>query len=87
MELAAIREALWWTIGNTENCSVMIYSDSQYAVNCINVWYKHWLDNGKINKKKNISLIEKIIKISNGQICKFEWIKGHNKNKFNNMAD
>jgi len=79
MELVAIREAMLWAVGNTENCDITIYSDSQYAINCITIWYDNWVRLNKLHKMKNTRLINKIMHIynKNGRNYELKWIKGH----------
>ena len=66
---------------------ITIYSDSQYVVNSIN--NKHvfkWITENDLSKK-NLDLWKQIIdNISKHQV-KFVWVKGHNKNEFNELAD
>lgn len=85
MELTAIYQALCY-IKMYDIKEAVIYSDSQYAVNAINVWYNNWLTANALDGKKNIELLAKIHELKNPSI-RFAWVKGHAKNKFNNLAD
>lgn len=81
MEITAIIYALY--IACKFKDSIILYSDSQYAIGCIT---KNW------NRKKNKDLWEKFNKVyqKTQTLCpniKFEWVKGHSINKFNNLAD
>lgn len=96
MELTAIYKALRYISDETLMCNeevimrneeVVLYSDSQYAVNAINVWYRQWLDNGKLNKKKHTNLIGYIMTLKSRLNLKIEWTKAHSTNPFNNLAD
>ena len=64
--------------------SITIYSDSQYVIGTITKGWK---------RNKNEDLWEKFDKIQDyvtKNICsnvKYEWVKGHAENEFNNMAD
>lgn len=65
----------------------IICTDSQYAINCINVWSEKWIKNDWKNSKgesiKNKELIEEIINIKNkipNEICiTFKHVFGHTK--------
>jgi ribonuclease HI len=41
--------------------NVTIISDSEYALNCVFVWYKKWIAEGRDADKKNIELIKRIV--------------------------
>jgi ribonuclease HI len=65
---------------------VTIVTDSQYAINCSNVWYKNWQQNGwkstngKVVENRDIveNIRSKITERENmGSQTLFEWIKGH----------
>lgn len=85
---------------NTKN--ITIYSDSEYSLKCITIWYKKWNENNwktTDNKcVKNIDLIKSILKYKNKLIANyytiiFKHVKSHQKNndvfeiKYNNLAD
>ena len=62
---------------------INIYSDSQYAIGCIT---KNW------TRKKNTDLWQLFDKVYSKAktLCpniQFNWVKGHNINEFNNIAD
>ena len=62
---------------------INIYSDSQYAIGCIT---KNW------SRKKNTDLWQLFDKVYNKAktLCsniQFNWVKGHDINEFNNIAD
>lgn len=63
--------------------SVTIYTDSQYVINCAL---------GKWQRKKNILLWKVFDKIYQEALkihgsIKFQWVKGHNDNPYNCIAD
>ena len=70
---------------------INIYSDSEYSVKTLTIWYKKWIDNKKNYKNKDI--IDKVIKLINKlNIVNFIHIKAHTgKNDYyslsNNKAD
>lgn len=85
MELSAILVALRavkWKSNPT-----VIYSDSQYAVNSINLWARRWRENGW-SDRANWQLLDKILdevdKFSDLQII---WCKGHADIAGNEKAD
>ena len=62
---------------------VIIYTDSQYVLGCA---IKGW------KRKKNVELWKKYDEILNkaSSFCSnitFEWVKGHDENEYNNLAD
>lgn len=67
-ELTGIKEIFKIINENAElfkNKEVIIYSDSQYSIDCIEKWSKNWIKNGWINSKKepvkNKELIQEIL--------------------------
>lgn len=55
--------------------NIVIISECQYGINCIEIWAKNWIKNGKIKTIKNSDIIQKIIdlkdKIKNLVILKY----------------
>lgn len=71
---------------------VIIRSDSAYIVNCFHQkWFTKWRTNGWMNSKKepveNRDLWEELIKLAEKFQVKFEKVKGHSGDSFNEMAD
>jgi ribonuclease HI len=70
---------------------INIYSDSEYSVKTLTIWYKNWIKNGKDYKNKDI--IDKTIKLINKlNNVNFIHIKAHTgENDYyslsNNQAD
>jgi len=58
-ELVAILEALK-TIkyNNYNNEKIILYTDSQYCLKTLKIWYKKWIEDGTINKRQNINIIQ-----------------------------
>jgi ribonuclease HI len=73
MEMTAAIEALKRTTG-----PIRIMSDSMYVVNCAS---------GKWQRKKNVELWSVYDGVAKGRGIELEWVKAHNNNKYNDMAD
>ena len=89
-ELTAIIEAC--TEASELNKPIIIYSDSAYCINCYKQkWYKNWQKNGWLNSKKqpvaNKELWEKLIPYFENEDYKFEKVKGHCGNRWNEFVD
>lgn len=66
---------------------IIIYSDSAYIVNNYNGNYVYNWFLEERNDKKNLDLWKQIIDLCKFHNVKFEWVKGHSTNQFNNLAD
>lgn len=89
MELTALYEALNYCKTNGHS-NVIIYSDSQYTVNIHNTWAHAWRKKGwkkKGGEIKNIDIIKRIYGLSQELQSRCEWVRGHDVNPFNNLAD
>lgn len=83
-ELLGVLKTLEYFIAPT---NLEIYSDSAYIVNNINNGYvEQWIKN-KDTTKKNMDLWNKIYNLLQYHKVQFFWVKGHNNNKFNELAD
>ena len=89
MEYTAFIEALKSITNNDE--SVTVYSDSMLLVNTVNSWMHSWYKKKWKRKKKeikNIDLVKTIYSLMNGRPnINLKWVRGHNGNKYNEMAD
>lgn len=66
---------------------VTIYTDSQYVVNSIEKgWLWGWVKTG-FKDKKNKDLWQRFIPAYKKHQVKFQWVKGHSTNPFNNRCD
>lgn len=75
MEITAILNALKRT---PENCEIDLYSDSNYALNvCFGTW----------KRNLNNDLLDEIDSLKQTRIVTPHWVKGHDKNEYNNMCD
>ncbi len=75
-----------------EPCDVTVYSDSAYVVNSVQKgWIKSWKAKNwkKADGKqvKNIDLWEKMLELLDIHNVKFEKVKGHSDNEYNNRCD
>ena len=89
MELMAVLDALRNLEGRVE-----VVSDSTYVVNCFrDGWWKGWLKRGWKNSKKepvaNRDLWEPLIELyrEREDELTFRWVKGHNGDEWNDVAD
>lgn len=85
------RQELYAVLGTLEffkePTRLIIYSDSQYVVNSINNKHVYkWFEDGDFSKK-NLDLWFKIIDLLNFHTVTFKWVKGHENNEFNELAD
>lgn len=89
MELLAAIEA----IGSLkEACTVKLYSDSAYLVNCFKQgWFRGWLKNGWKNSKgqpvENQDLWKQLLQLMETHKVEYIKVKGHSDNEFNNHCD
>lgn len=71
--------------------SFKIFTDSNYVKDGITKWIKNWKKNNwKTSAKKpvkNQELWKKLDKLVKFHDVKWEWIKGHSTNIYNNLAD
>jgi ribonuclease HI len=94
-ELYAIYSLISYLLQNHKKdilVNVMIVrTDSKYSIGCLTEWYNNWMKNGWINSKNepvaNKELIQAILNISKGLNIKYEHVKAHNGDKYNEWAD
>lgn len=97
VELRAIRELLAYILKNSnhyldsnENI-INIYSDSQYAINAISLWYPQWVSKRKLSDKLNVDIIapayNDLIAIKKKCAVILQWVKGHSGVWGNERAD
>lgn len=90
MELTGIYAALTWLRDN--GCPpATIYSDSRYAISCIERWSSGWERKGWKKKGgpiKNLKLIQEMFAIAKTlPDLKWRWVRGHCGNLWNEQAD
>ena len=65
-----------------------IYTDSNYLKLGITNWIKSWkLTNWKNGKIKNIKFWQQLDKLNCDKNIQWYWVKAHNGNKYNQLAD
>lgn len=85
MELLSVIVALESLKG--ANHQVLIYSDSKYVVDAVEKkWVFGWVKKG-FKGKKNEDLWMRFLKIYPKHHVRFQWIKGHDGNMFNERCD
>ncbi len=89
MELTAAIKALEAIKSST--IDIDLYTDSKYVMNGINEWIKGWKLKGwkTANKKpvKNVDLWQQLDKANEKHNVHWHWVKGHNGDEGNEMAD
>ena len=86
MELMAViagLEALTRTRVN-----ITVYSDSQYVVKAVEQgWLRNWIATDFKGGKKNKDLWTRYYRLSLQHQIRFQWVKGHADNPYNNRCD
>lgn len=88
MELTAAIEALKLL---KKKCQVNIFTDSKYLIDGITGWIFNWeRNNWRTSTKqpvKNKELWQELLAVSIVHQVKWNWVKGHNDNEFNERCD
>lgn len=67
--------------------TVVIYSDSQYVCNSINIWVDGWVRKN-FAEKKNADLWREFVRLRNGfYSVSAKWVRGHNGHIHNERCD
>lgn len=86
MELMAVIAAL--EALKKDKLNIIIYSDSKYVVKAVEEgWLKNWIKTNFKGGKKNKDLWMRFYDLSLNHAIKFEWVRGHADNKYNNQCD
>ena len=86
MELRAVIAAL--EALKKDKLDIIVYSDSNYVVKAVNEgWLNKWIKTDFKGGKKNKDLWMKYYELSKKHSLKFEWVKGHGTNIYNNRCD
>lgn len=94
-ELQSIIEGLCFIYENAKDLDypITVYSDSTYCIKGITEWVynwkkNNWYRNGKQTAElKNKEYWKKLDKINNYLNITWQWVKGHDGNKFNEYVD
>jgi len=92
MEMTAVVKALEHIATFVEQVPVVVLSDSKYVIDGMNGWMESWKKNGwKTSTRKpvkNQELWQRLDELK-GKLpsVKFQWVRGHNGDVFNEMAD
>lgn len=88
MELTAAIEALSQMPAGS---AIVLRTDSQYVIKGCTEWRAGWVRNGMKNSKKepvaNPEFWSKLWALVDARKVKFEWVKGHNGDNGNELAD
>lgn len=85
MELLAIIVALESL--KKDNSDVVVYSDSKYVIDSINLGWVHGWVKKNFKDKANPDLWKRFLQIHPKHAIKFMWVKGHASNRENNRCD
>ena len=91
-ELTAILRALELCDKHNIDNKILIYTDSDYSMKCIEIWYPQWKKENKMKDRKNINILQKIDRYYENLDVKFKHIRSHTgltdvHSKGNEMAD
>lgn len=85
MELIAVIVALESL--KKENSDVIVYSDSKYVIDAVNLgWVYNWVKKN-FKDKANADLWKRFLEVHKKHNIKMMWVKGHASNKENNRCD
>jgi ribonuclease HI len=82
MELQAVLEALEALDG-----PLLIQTDSRYVMDIFTKWLTTWKAKDRLQKQKNVDLIEVIDRKLQGRGVRWEWVRGHDGHPLNEQAD
>lgn len=91
-ELTAILKALELCDSRSITQKILIYTDSDYSMKCIEIWYPQWKKEDKMKERKNIDILQKIDKLYEKLDVEFKHIRSHTgltdvHSRGNEMAD
>ena len=76
-ELMAILKCLEKCVEYKINQKIYIYTDSDYSMKCITLWYPEWIKKENFNDRKNIDILHKIYDIYKKLDVEFRHIRAH----------
>jgi len=91
-ELSAILRALELCYEYNIKNQILIYTDSDYSMKCVEIWYPQWKKENKMKDRKNINILQQINHYYEKLDVKFKHIRSHTgltdiHSKGNEMAD
>ena len=76
-ELTAIKKALELCEKKNIKEKIIVFTDSDYSIKAITLWYPNWIKSGDIEKKKNTDILSEIEPLYNKMNIKFQHIRAH----------
>jgi len=76
-ELIAIEKALEQCILLNITSKIIIFTDSQYSLKCITLWYPDWVKKNKLENRKNIEILVRIDPMVKKLNVEFQHIRAH----------
>lgn len=59
-ELLAIERAFHICVENNIQNKIILFTDSNYSIKCITLWYPEWVNKNKLEGKKNTDILQRI---------------------------
>lgn len=87
MEMLAVLWGLKHLYNEGVDEEVFVYSDSEYVVKGMNHWVYGWRKKGTLDQKANNDLWKQMLKAMHLMKPVVRWVKAHNGNKYNELAD
>jgi len=88
MELTAVIQGLK---ALKVKCRIEVFTDSKYIVDSVTKWLPGWKRNGWITSSKkqvkNLGLWQELTSLSELHDIRWNWVKGHNGNLYNEECD
>lgn len=85
-EIFGVLVLCWMLSKKCPNEHISIYTDSQYVTNSINIWRHNWKKKNYAGVK-NLDLFMPIFKFWDTNKMSINWVRGHNGNHGNEIAD
>lgn len=86
MELLATMSGIAYVKENFGYSSkILVITDSDYVVKGMTTWRHGWKKKNWSGCKKNLDLWQSLDVL--GDDCQYQWVKGHDKDKYNTIAD
>lgn len=86
MELTAIIKVLEYA-ESVWDTDIKIFSDSKLCINTCSKWIFSWRANNEIKDHKNPDLLMEVLPLLYTLKPQFEWVRGHNGDKWNEYVD